>query len=172
MNYLSGRCYDRFGRFTYGQIQRMVAEYENFRMRGRPTCEPTIPQSAEPSSIPTASPTLLPTASPSSTPSARPTLRPSSQPSATPSQAPTSCLPIDATCSVDEACCGDLMCFKEQVVFWKKNKKKKMRMRMNRKRKFQLSSTGVCAECVGMYKKCTDNSHCCTKRCGQDGRCF
>jgi len=31
MNYISGRCYELYGRFTYMQVQRMVSQYEMYR---------------------------------------------------------------------------------------------------------------------------------------------
>src|SRR3569623_1956339 len=34
MNYLSGLCYELYGRFTAGQSERMLAQYETFRYRG------------------------------------------------------------------------------------------------------------------------------------------
>jgi len=36
MNYLPGFCFEKFGRFTPGQVERMVAEYETYRYTG--TC--------------------------------------------------------------------------------------------------------------------------------------
>jgi len=33
MNYISGRCFQLHGRFTYGQVERMVAQYETYRQR-------------------------------------------------------------------------------------------------------------------------------------------
>ena len=34
MNVIPGPCYDKFGRFTSGQMERMLAQYETFRFRG------------------------------------------------------------------------------------------------------------------------------------------
>jgi len=50
MNYISGRCFEMLGHFTYGQVQRMVAQYEKYRLPKKAAGRGVSGHNAEPTS--------------------------------------------------------------------------------------------------------------------------
>jgi hypothetical protein len=55
MNVIPGTCYENYGEFTSGQLERMVAQYETFRYRGivyEPSDFPVFVYQQQPSSQP------------------------------------------------------------------------------------------------------------------------